>query len=113
MAETIISGATAGATASIISWLVIKKIKENQESGEKIDEIEAVIQGGEEWFDTGIIEVLEEHDEELQSMSKKLEELEEQAVELNDRISRIKARVDMLVKRSEQRKSERGEEKDG
>jgi len=103
MVEMIVRGVIIGALASILSWLVVKRIQEKRESESRLEELDNLILGGGEWFETGIIEVLEEHDEELEKMAESIEEVEKSSERLKEKINELEARIDLLIERSRER----------
>lgn len=108
MLQTELVIVAVGAVASgVVSYYVGKKREREREQevlGNRLDTLETTIEGQEgSRIVSGITDVVEMHDQELEDIDTRLEQIEEKAERRGNRIKKIESDVERLKQRCERR----------
>lgn len=85
----VVSATAGGAIGGFVAWYMKDKVKGSRNESEIIQELDEILHGDDEWFSKGIVDIIEEHDESLDRMSRKIEETERERKKLRQRIERL------------------------
>lgn len=86
---SVIGGVVVGSGGMLVAWSVKKWFESKSMKRSKGVEAYDRLVGGDDWVNEGVIEVLEQHEEDIEIIQERMEEIRDKQEELERRLNKL------------------------